>query len=393
MTNNFNRIFLVVLDGVGAGELPDANLYGDVGANTLVHIAEAAGVLNIPNLVGLGIANIQPLSGIYAPQSPLGAYGRLAEQSPGKDSVTGHWEMAGIVLKKPFPTYANGFPPAVMLPFEAAIGIGTIGNLAASGTEILDRLGAEHMTTGKPIIYTSADSVFQIAAHEAVIPVDRLYQICEIARRQLAGEHAVGRVIARPFVGEPGSFKRTENRKDYPLPAPRNLLDELCEAGFGVHAIGKISEFFDGRAISRWDHTTNNADHIAALQRSVETSEASLIFANLEDFDMLYGHRNDVIGMAAALETWDMALEEIINSLHATDLMIITADHGNDPTTASTDHSREYPFLLAYGAELKSGVDLGIRQTFSDIAATIRDVFDLPDGAHGTSFHSSILPE
>ncbi len=388
----FNRIFLLVLDGVGAGELPDASTYGDQGSDTLVHVAQWVGGLKLPNLGRLGLGNIRSIEGVPADPNARGCWGRMREASPGKDSVTGHWEMMGIVLEKPFPTYPHGFPPDVMGRFEAAIGLETLGNYPASGTEIIKQLGEEHVRTGRPIVYTSADSVFQIAAHESIIPIERLYAICEIARAQLTGENAVGRVIARPFEGEPGAFKRTERRKDFPLTTPPTCIDALAESGRKVHAIGKIWEFFNGRGIDSWDHTTNNADHVAALIRATKpsdaSSDASFVFANLEDFDMLYGHRNDPRGFAEALETFDAALPQILDNLQPSDLILFTNDHGNDPTTPSTDHSREHAFLLAYSPGLPGGCDLGIRATFSDIAATIRDVFGLPPGEHGTSFLS-----
>jgi phosphopentomutase len=382
----FQRIFIVVLDGVGAGELPDAALYGDAGSNTLIHTAEAVGGLKLPNMERLGLGCLLPIRGVPPVPKPSGSYGLLREASPGKDSVTGHWEMMGVVLDRPFPTYPNGFPPEVMEPFEAAIGTKTLGNYPASGTEIIRQLGAEHMRAGRPIVYTSADSVFQVAAHESVISVARLYEICEIARRLLAGEHAVGRVIARPFEGEPGAFRRTERRKDFPLAPPPNVLDELAASGRAVHAIGKIGEFFSGRGIAVWDHTANNADHTAALIRAARSSECALLFANLEDFDMLYGHRNDPRGFAGALETFDAALPALLDALRPSDLLLLTSDHGNDPTTPSTDHSREHAFLLACSPGLPDGRDLGIRATFADIGATVREAFGLPPGVHGTGF-------
>ncbi len=386
----FERIFIIVLDGVGAGELPDASIYGDVGSNTLVHVAQANGGLNIPNLVSLGIANIQPLHAVDAPATPVGSYGRMAELSPGKDSVTGHWEMAGIVLDYPFPTYPNGFPPEIMRAFEEVIGVETIGNIPSSGTEIIKLLGEEHLKTGYPIVYTSADSVFQIAAHEAIVPIERLYAMCEAARKLLCGTHAVGRVIARPFEGEVGAFRRTERRRDYPLTAPENLLDRVQAAGIGVRAIGKISEFFAGRGIDQWDATTNNKDHIEALSRAAKTSEQELIFANLEDFDMLYGHRNDVAGFANALEEYDMSLTGFLSSLRSTDLVIITNDHGNDPTTPSTDHAREFAHVIVYSPSLTGGVALGDRKSFSDLAATVEDNFGIRRGINGESFLSHL---
>ncbi len=384
------RIILVVLDGVGAGELPDANLYGDSGSSTLVHTAEAVGGLSLPSLGRLGLGLIQPISGVPADPEPAGCFGRLRELSPGKDSVTGHWEMMGIVLDRAFPTYPNGFPPEVMAPFEAATGSKTLGNYPASGTEIIKQLGEEHLRTGFPIVYTSADSVFQIAMHEAVISIGRQYEICEIARKLLSGEHAVGRVICRPFEGEPGCFKRTERRKDFPLTPPANTLDAIVKSGRKIHAIGKIREFFDGRGIASWDATTNNADHITALIRAARENESSLIFANLEDFDMLYGHRNDPRGFADALEAFDGSLPQILDALRPGDLLLLTNDHGNDPTTPSTDHSREHAFLLAHGPGLARGSALGDRDSFSDIGATIREAFALPHGEFGTSFLGGI---
>ena len=381
-----NRILIVVLDGVGAGEASDAALYGDAGSDTLGNTSRCVGGLRLPTMGSLGLGNVTPILGVPATRNALGGYGKMQEASPGKDTITGHWEMAGVVLKNPFPTYPDGFPVEVISAFENAIGRKTLGNYASSGTVILQELGAEHVRSGSPIVYTSADSVFQIAMHESSIPIERQYEICEIARNLLVGEHEVGRVICRPFIGEQGSYKRTERRKDYPVSAPRTVLDSMREAGLAVHAIGKIYEIFNGRGVSSWDHTTNNADHITALITAAKSNESSLIFANLEDFDMLYGHRNDPKGMAQALEAWDEALLEILEVLRPGDLLLITADHGNDPTTASTDHSREYPFLLAFGPGLRKEVDLGIRSTFADIAATVRDSFELPPGEYGESF-------
>ena len=392
LDKRITRIFIVVLDGVGAGELPDADKYGDVGSNTLGHTALAVGGLRLPAMGSLGLGNITEIRGVPPETSPRGAYGKMREASPGKDTITGHWEIAGVVLPRPFPTYPNGFPAELIAEFEAAIGRKTLGNYAASGTVIIQQLGAEHVRTGFPIVYTSADSVFQIAMHEAVIPIERQYEICEIARGMLAGEEEVGRVICRPFEGTEGAYKRTERRKDYPVAAPPTVLDALQTAGRKVHAIGKIFEIFNGRGISSWDHTTNNPAHIDALRQSVDHSDADLIFANLEDFDMLYGHRNDAKGMAAALEDWDRALADLLESLRPGDLFLITADHGNDPTTSSTDHSREYPFLLAYGPKSRPGVDLGVRATFSDISATVREAFGLEPGQNGTSFLNDLLP-
>lgn len=389
--NTHRRIIIAVLDGVGAGELPDAALYGDTGSNTLSNTAEAVGGLNLPNLGAMGLGNLTKIKGVPPTEKPTAHYGKMREASPGKDTITGHWEMAGIILSQPFPTYPQGFPPNIISAFEKEIGIGTLGNIPSSGTTIIAQLGDEHVLTGKPIVYTSADSVFQIAMHESIIPIERQYEICETARKILVGEHKVGRVICRPFMGDPKAgtpYKRTERRKDYPVSAPPTVLDEMASAGLAVHAIGKIDEIFNGRGIASRDHTTNNPDHIAALTRAVQSDDSPLIFANLEDFDMLFGHRNDPQGMAKALEAWDAALPPILSALRSGDLFVITADHGNDPTTPSTDHSREYPFLLVYSPDNLEGTDLGNRETYADIAATLREAFSLPlsDGAHGTSF-------
>ncbi len=381
-----NRVIIVVLDGVGAGELPDAVAYGDSGSNTLANLARAAGGIALPNMARLGLGNILPIAGVEPAGRPLGYFGRMRERSPGKDSVTGHWEMMGIVLDEPFPTYPRGFPADVIREFEESIGRKTLGNVPASGTEIIRQLGEEHINTGFPIVYTSADSVFQVAAHDSVIPINQLYDYCRTARSLLQGEHAVGRVIARPFEGEPGGFRRTERRKDFPLDPPRNVLDILAESGRKAHAIGKISEFFNGRGIHSWDQTTNNAAHIQALITAVQSSPSDLIFANLEDFDMLYGHRNDAPGFARALETFDASLPSIMDAMRTGDLLVLTNDHGNDPTTPSTDHSREYAFLLAYSPALPGGKDLEIRDTFADLGAMVLETFGLTPPPNGRSF-------
>lgn len=386
----FERIIIVVLDGVGAGELPDAALYGDAGSNTLSHTAEAVGGLRLPNMGALGLGNITPILGTPAAVAPKACYGKMREASPGKDTITGHWEMAGVVLSHPFPTYPGGFPKEIIAAFEQAIGTRTLGNCVASGTTVIRELGDEHLRTGFPIVYTSADSVFQIAMHEALYPIERQYEICETARAILKGEHEVGRVICRPFIGGRGSYKRTEARRDFPVAPPPTVLDALADTGRHVHAIGKIFEIFQGRGVSSWDHTTNNPAHIAALVQAVKHAESSLIFANLEDFDMLYGHRNDPEGMARALEQWDSALPSILEALRPTDLLLITADHGNDPTTPSTDHSREYPFLLACAPRITRGKPLGERETYADVSQTIRANFALPKGEFGTEFLSAL---
>ncbi len=378
---NKPRFLLLVLDGCGAGALPDAAEFGDgdVPANTLAHTADAVGGLVLPHLSRLGFGNIIPMRGVAPEPDAPAAWGRLAEISRGKDTVTGHWEMVGVHTSVAFPTYPGGFPPDVVAAFERITGRGTLGNYAASGTEILQRLGAEHVRTGNPILYTSADSVFQVAAHEdpAIFGLDRLYDVCERARAMLQDPYHVGRVIARPFVGTNGTdFKRTENRRDYPLPAPHDtVLDTLTAAGKHVHAVGKISEIFGGRGITTSDKTTNNPDHIAAilgfLRGEGAGANADFVFANLEDFDMLYGHRNDPVGFARLLTEFDAAVGEMLPLLRLGDLLAITADHGNDPTTPSTDHSREYAPLLVFGPPVTKPVPLGDRATFADWGATV----------------------
>ncbi len=391
MNQEIRRIIVAVLDGVGAGELPDARYYGDEGSNTLANTAIAVGGLSLPSMQAMGLGNVTTIKGVAPCEAASACWGRMNEASPGKDTITGHWEMAGVVLQQPFPTYPQGFPKEIISAFEAEIGIGTLGNYPASGTTIIADLGAEHLRTRRPIVYTSADSVFQVAMHEEIYSIERQYEICTIARSLLNGKNAVGRVICRPFIGSEGNFTRTERRKDFPLDPPKTVLDDLVESGRTVHAIGKIYEIFNGRSITFWDHTTNNAAHTAALLHAIRNSDCSLIFANLEDFDMLYGHRNDPNGMALALQTWDAALPEILGELRPGDLFMITADHGNDPTTPSTDHSREYPFLLVTGPTLAAGSDLGILNTYADIAATVRDGFKLAPAEHGTSFLPALM--
>lgn len=370
----YERAILIVLDGCGVGAAPDAADYGDTGENhpnTLGHLADAVGRLNLPNLRALGLGNILSLRGVPPTDAPRAHYGKVQPHSKGKDSVTGHWEMMGVHTETPFPTYPNGFPPEVMTVFEARIGVGTLGNYPASGTEIIKQLGMEHMRTGKPIVYTSADSVFQIAAHEAVIPLDELYRMCEIAREILQPPHHVQRVIARPFIGDsPETFKRTENRRDFPLPPPPNLIDLLAEHGVGVYGVGVVPELFVYRGFHHAERTQSNPEHYEALLRAL-ASDCVFIFANFEDFDMLYGHRNDPQGFARALEAFDEMLSDLLSRLRPTDMLILTADHGNDPTTPSTDHSREYLPLLVYSPSLGVGRDLGVRCTLADIGATI----------------------
>jgi phosphopentomutase len=384
---NFQRVIWIVLDSVGIGELPDAADYGDVGRTTLGHIAESR-PLALPNLVRLGLANIEPLAHLAAAASPLGAYGKGATHSPGKDTTTGHWEMAGVWLDQAFPTYPHGFPRELIVEFEKRIGRGTLGNKPASGTEIIKELGEEHVRTGKPIVYTSGDSVFQIAAHEDVIPIAELYRMCEIARKLLDGPNRVGRVIARPFAGTVGQFARTTRRHDYAVDPPKPmLLDVLAERGVPVFGIGKIHDIYNGRGVEKYVTTTGNADGMAKLTQSLNDQKRGLVFCNLVDFDMLYGHRKDVEGFARSLEEFDRLLAPFLASLGPSDLIIITADHGCDPDSRwpTTDHSREYVPILAYSPSSGAAVNLGVRQTLADMGQTIAENFG---GAipHGKSF-------
>jgi len=385
----FRRVVWIVLDSVGIGEMPDAADYGDAGSDTLGNIARAR-ELTLPNLCRLGLANIRPFAGLEPAPSPGGAFGRCALASPGKDTTTGHWEMAGIHLDKPFPVYPRGFPREIMDPFERRIGRHALGNKPASGTEIIKELGAQHMRTGSPIVYTSADSVFQIAAHEDVIPLWELYKICETAREILRGPYEVGRVIARPFTGSPGSFTRTANRHDYAVPPPKGmLLDRLEERGIEVSSVGKIFDVFLGRGIRDHVKTKDNQDGMAKTLEAMDALERGLIFVNLVDFDQQYGHRNDVEGYAAALEQFDAWLPDLLRKLNDGDLAILTADHGCDPTTPSTDHSREYVPLLVCGPKVRAGVDLGVRDTLSDVGQTVAENFETAIG-RGISFLSSV---
>jgi len=372
-----------VLDSVGIGEMPDAAEWGDAGSDTLGNLARVR-PLRLPNLCRLGLANIKPLSGLEPSPAPAGSYGKCALASPGKDTTTGHWEMAGIQLAAPMPVYPHGFPPEVMNPFEERIGRKTLGNKAASGTEIIQELGAEHVRTGWPIVYTSADSVFQIAAHEQVIPLEELYRICGIAREILRKPHEVGRVIARPFEGEAGHFVRTSNRRDYAIPPPSGmLLDVLNGKGVPVYAVGKIADIFLRRGISRSVKTKSNVDGMKRVGTAMREQPDGLIFVNLVDFDMLYGHRNDVEGYATALEAVDGWLPSL--ELQPGDLVILNADHGCDPTTPSTDHTREYAPLLVYGRRIKGGVNLGTRASLADIGQTVAENFGCKI-SKGTSF-------
>ena len=389
MTEPFERVIWIVLDSVGVGEMPDASAYGDVGSDTLGNIARRR-ALNLPNLARLGLGNLKSLPHVQPAPYPAAAFGRCALASPGKDTTTGHWEMVGIHLAKPFPLYPHGFPPDIMLEFERRTGRGTLGNRAASGTEIIKELGEEHIRTGKPIVYTSADSVFQIAAHEEAIPLWELYKMCETARDILRGPYEVGRVIARPFVGQPGNFTRTPNRKDYAVPPPKGmLLDQLEAEEVEVFSVGKIFDVFLGRGIQEHEKTKNNADGMAKTLAAMGELDTGLIFVNLVDFDQQYGHRNDVEGYARALEEFDSWLPELERKLQFDDLVIITADHGCDPTTPSTDHSREYVPLLAYRPRKMEGINLGLRRTLSDIGQTVAENFGTKI-SQGASFLASI---
>nr|WP_304171747.1 phosphopentomutase [Limnochorda pilosa] len=398
----WKRAVVLVLDSVGIGALPDADRYGDEGSNTVGNTARAVGGLKVPTLNQLGLGHLVSGPGLEAVPEPLASYGRMAERAPGKDTTTGHWELMGCTLDRPMPTYPDGFPPEVIERFEAAIGRKVLGNRPASGTVIIQELGDEHVRTGSPIVYTSADSVFQIAAHEEVIPLEELYRMCQIAREILQGEHAVGRVIARPFLGpfpEEGPdgvrqvYRRTTNRRDFSLAPPRpTLLDRLQEAGLAVHAVGKISDIFAGRGITNKVAAPNNQEVLEATLELIRTaSEPGLIFANCVDFDTLWGHRNDVQAYAAGLEAVDRFLPRILEALGPEDRFIITADHGCDPTTPSTDHSREYVPVLWYAPGYR-GVSLGTRATFADLGATLAEGFCVGPLDEGTSFLSQ-LPE
>ena len=387
---NFRRVIWIVLDSVGIGEMPDAAAYGDLGSDTLGNIASRR-ALHLPNLVRLGLANIKPLAHLAPVEKPLAFHGRCALASPGKDTTTGHWEMVGIHLEKPFPLFPHGFPAEVMQEFERRIGRATLGNFAASGTEILKQLGAEHKRTGSPIVYTSADSVFQVAAHEEVIPLFELYKICETARDILRGPHEVGRVIARPFVGEAGAFVRTPNRKDYAVPPPKGmLLDQLDARDVDVYSVGKIFDVFLGRGIREYEKTKSNADGMAKILVAMDAVERGMIFVNLVDFDQLYGHRNDVEGYAAALEEVDAWIPALLAKMSADDMLILTADHGCDPTTPGTDHSREYVPLLVYAPRAPNGESLGVRASLSDIGQTVAENFQVSI-SKGESFLEQIL--
>ena len=380
------RAIIIVLDAVGIGELPDADKYGDKGSNTLMHVKEALPALNLKNMCNLGLGLIDGDNVYEKVNNPKGIYGKMAEHSAGKDTTTGHWEISGIWIDKPFPTYPKGFPKEIIEEFESKIDRKVLGNCVASGTVIIQELGDEHMKTGYPIVYTSADSVFQIACHEDIIPIEEQYRYCEIAREILQGDNGVGRVIARPFIGSNGHYTRTERRKDFSLPpiAP-TLLDYVSDAGLTVSAVGKIEDIFCNRGITQSVHTHTNAEGIEQTIKYIENAPDGLIFTNLVDTDMLYGHRNDVEGFGKSLQYFDDNLPRIINAMSDDDILFITADHGCDPTTPSTDHSREYVFLRGYGKNIKPH-NIGIRRTYADLAKTIADYFNIENDLHGEKF-------
>jgi len=390
---SINRFIVIVLDSVGIGEAPDAAAFGDVGSHTLGNIARAVGGLKMPNMEAMGLANIAIVEGVSPQLEPSAAYGKMAEISAGKDTTSGHWELMGIEVDRAFPLYPDGFPPEIMERYEAESGRGWLGNYPASGTVIIDELGEEHIRTGKTIVYTSGDSVFQIAAHEEVVPVDELYKICRIAREILRGEHEVVRVIARPFVGTPGNFTRTANRHDFSVPPLEpTLLDSLKEAGLMVYAVGKIEDIFTGQGITDAVHTQDNMDGvdktIAAMR---EHREKGLIFTNLVDFDAKFGHRNNPEGYANALVEFDQRMPEIMDALAEDDVLVLTADHGNDPTYPGTDHTREHVPILITGAPVQAGVNIGVRSTFADLAATIADTLGVKPPPRGASFKAIIV--
>lgn len=386
------RAILLILDSVGIGELPDADKYGDTGSNTIANTAKSQGGLKMPNLGKMGLGNIHPIMGVDKEDNPSGAYGKLMESSVGKDTVTGHWEISGCILNEPLNTYPQGFPKEIVDEFEKRIGRKVLGNKVASGTEIIKELGEEHMKTGYPILYTSADSVFQIAAHEEIIPLDELYKMCETAREMLTGDWTVGRVIARPFVGESAqTFKRTSNRHDYALdPFCKTILEYVSEAGQTVSCVGKINDIFNGKGVTETVKIVNNMDGIDKSVEAIKRDQNGLLFINLVDFDMLYGHRNDPAGYAKALEDADRRMPEIISAMKDDDILIITADHGCDPTTESTDHSREYIPILVYGKDVKPG-NIGIRKSFTDIGKTILDYLGVKNTLNGESFLEKLI--
>ncbi len=384
------RAVVIVLDGVGAGAASDAASYGDAGSDTLGNLALAVGGLDVPNLERLGLGRLRALEGVAPISDPAGAWGRMRPASAGKDSTTGHWEICGIHLAKPFPTYSNGFPPDVIGEFSRRVGRGVIGNVVASGTEVIERFGAEHVRSGNLIVYTSADSVFQVAAHEGVVPLEALYDACRLAREMLVAPHDVSRVIARPFVGADGHFSRTPHRRDFSIAPPsETLLDALASAGIARRGVGKVDDLFAGRSIAA-EHTPDNAAGLEAIGRALREMPSGFLFANLVDFDQLWGHRNDAAGFHEALRAFDRALPTLLSALREDDLLFLTADHGNDPTTPSTDHSREIAPLLVAGARVRP-TDLGERSTFADLGATVGEWLGVGFRGRGTSFLSELL--
>lgn len=393
----FQRAIVIVLDGCGIGEAPDTAAYGDAGSNTIANTARAVGGLKCPNLGTLGLGHLGDIIGVPPDLSPIGCYGKMQERAAGKDSTSGHWELMGVTLKEPLPVYPEGFGPTILNPFIERTGRGVIGNKPASGTAIIDELGDEQLKTGEWIVYTSADSVFQIAAHEVLIPIEELYRACRIAREILTGKDALGRVIARPYVGKPGSFTRTHRRRDFSLePTGTTILDHLAKARIPTIGIGKIDDLFAGRGLSVKIHTENNADGMAKTLAALTAHPSGLIFTNLVEFDMVWGHRNDPVGFAKGLAEFDAWLPKLLSAMRESDALFIVADHGIDPTTLSTDHSRELIPLLVYGPALRSGVNLGTRPTYADLAATLAEAFALPftaiDQTGGSSFLSMIKP-
>ncbi|NOY88446.1 MAG: phosphopentomutase [FCB group bacterium] len=390
----YNRVILIIIDACGVGELPDAKQYGDQGSATIPHIAQTVGGLKMPTCQSIGLGNTVDIIGVSPVKNPIGGYGKMAEKSPGKDSTTGHWEIGGVVLKKPFPTFPDGFPQKIVKEFEAKAKVKTMGNIAASGTEIIKQLGERHLKTKEIILYTSADSVFQLAAHEDIYPREKLYEICRIARQILTGDYAVARVIARPFIGSPGNFTRTPGRRDFSLePLSPTVLDLLTQNNYKVLSIGKIYDLFAGHGISHKIKTTDNTEVMDTIIKTVKEDQThSLIFANCVDFDMLWGHRNDEISFAHGLEEFDRRLSNLLPVLRENDLLIITADHGCDPTIkTSTDHTREYVPLLVYSKKMSGNINLGIRSSFTDIACTLADIFEIKHTFTGNSFYRELL--
>lgn len=388
------RVILMILDSVGVGALPDSEKYGDVGVNTLNNIAKNVEKFEIPNLVSMGIGNLEGITHLPGTEHAIGSFGRSMEVSNGKDTTMGHWEIAGLNISEPFHTYPNGFPEEIIKPFEEKTGRKVVCNAPASGTVVIEEFGPHHMETGDLIVYTSADSVFQIAAHEEVVPLDELYKYCEIAREMLMGEHQVARVIARPFVGEKGNFSRTANRHDYSLkPFERTVLDQLKDAGKDVIAVGKIVDIFDGEGITESIHTKSNMDGVDKTIEYMKKNNSGLIFSNLVDFDAKYGHRRNIPGYRDALEEFDLRLPEIIESLNDDDILILSADHGNDPSYTGTDHTREYIPILVYGNNIKENINIGTRKSFADIAATIAEILEIDAPKNGESFYSMIKKE